>query len=86
MRPPAAKKSRMTSAQAARAVRSFPTLKVIQLPRPTTGSASPVDGIGRLSGDAVGVGPRALAAAGSQAPLPMASIDWSSWRRCNEGE
>ena len=38
----------MTSAQASRATGSSPTLKVIQLPRPTTGSASPVDGIGRV--------------------------------------
>ena len=48
IRPPASTKLRMTSAQASRATGSSPTLKVIQLPRPTTGSASPVDGIGRV--------------------------------------
>src|SRR5262245_10603496 len=36
----------MTSAQASRATTSSPTLKVIQLPSPTTGNVSPVDGIG----------------------------------------
>src|SRR5262245_42922733 len=36
----------MTSAQASRATMSSPTLKVIQLPSPTTGNVSPVDGIG----------------------------------------
>ena len=35
-----------TSAQPSRAARSLPTLKVIQVPRPTIGSASPVDGMG----------------------------------------
>ena len=48
-RPPAAKKLRMTSAQLSRATRSLPTLKVIQLPSPITGSASPLEGIGRVS-------------------------------------
>src|SRR5262245_11480695 len=48
IRPPASKKLRMTSAQASRATRSLPTLNVIQLPSPTTGMASPLDGIGRL--------------------------------------
>ena len=47
MRPPSSKKARMTSAQASRATGSSPTLKVIQLPSPTTGMASPLDGIGR---------------------------------------
>jgi hypothetical protein len=41
-RPPSAKKARTTSAQASRAAGSLPTLKVIQLPSPTTGSASPL--------------------------------------------
>src|SRR5438876_734550 len=48
IRPPASTKLRITSAQASRAAGSSPTLNVIQLPRPTTGSASPVDGIGRV--------------------------------------
>jgi hypothetical protein len=48
MRPPAAKKARITSAQLSRAGLSLPTLKVIQLPSPTSGKASPLDGIGRV--------------------------------------
>ena len=67
MRPPASKKARMTSAQASRATGSSPTLKVIQLPRPTTGSASPVEGIGLTRGDpccaVLADGPRNVAAA-----------------------
>src|SRR6266496_1722944 len=46
--PPASTKLRMTSVHASRATGSSPTLNVIQLPRPTTGSVSPVDGIGRV--------------------------------------
>ena len=45
-RPPESKKARITCAQASRAIGSLPTLKVIQLPSPTTGSSSPVEGIG----------------------------------------
>src|SRR5215207_5875864 len=45
-RPPLAKKLCMTSAREARASASSPTLKVIQVPRPTRGRASPDDGIG----------------------------------------
>ena len=44
-RPPAAKNARMTSAQPSRASVSRPTLNVIQVPSPTRGSASPVEGI-----------------------------------------
>jgi hypothetical protein len=47
-RPPESKKARITSAQASRATVSLPTLKVIQLPSPTAGSSSPVEGIGLL--------------------------------------
>lgn len=47
-RPPPAKNARTTSVQLARAAGSSPTLKVIQLPRPTTGKRSPDDGIGRV--------------------------------------
>ena len=36
----------MTSAQESRAIVSSPTLKVIHDPRPTSGSISPLDGIG----------------------------------------
>jgi hypothetical protein len=38
----------MTSAHEARAASSRPTLNVIQLPRPTAGSFSSVDGIARV--------------------------------------
>src|SRR5262245_2160479 len=48
-RPSESKKARITSAQASRATVSLPTLKVIQLPSPTAGSSSPVEGIGLLS-------------------------------------
>ncbi len=57
--PPSAKNVRMTSAQASRAATSSPTLKVIQLPRPTSGRCAPLEGIarvtigpGRVDGDA----------------------------------
>ena len=36
----------MTAAHSSRRTGSSPTLKVIQLPSPTTGSASPLEGIG----------------------------------------
>ena len=48
MRPPAARNCRITSAQVSRAAMSSPTLKVRELPRPITGMASPLDGIGLL--------------------------------------
>jgi len=48
-RPPASKKARITSAQRARAAGSLPTLKVIQVPRPTQGRASPLEGIVRVT-------------------------------------
>ena len=48
MRPPASKSARMTAAQESRATASLPTLNVIQLPSPMTGTASPVDGTGRV--------------------------------------
>jgi hypothetical protein len=57
MRPPPWKKARMTLVQLSRALVSSPTLKVIQLPRPTTGIVSPVDGMRRVI-----IGPRACAA------------------------
>src|SRR5882724_6063704 len=52
MRPPAAKKLRMISAQAMRASSSSPTLKVTQLPSPITGKASPVEGTGLVTSGA----------------------------------
>src|ERR671937_296805 len=48
-RPPESKKAPITCAQASRAIGSLPTLKVIQLPSPTAGSTSPVEGIGLTS-------------------------------------
>src|SRR5687768_2610113 len=45
-RPPASKNARMTSAQLSRASLSLPTLNVIQVPSPTRGKASPVEGTG----------------------------------------
>src|SRR6476620_7740312 len=47
-RPPPWKNARITSAQESRPAGSSPTLNVIQLPSPTSGSRSPVDGIGRV--------------------------------------
>jgi hypothetical protein len=47
-RPPSWKKAPRTRAHESRAATSSPTLNVIQLPSPTTGSASPLDGIGRV--------------------------------------
>ena len=77
MRPPPAKKARITSAQASRASGSLPTLKVRQLPSPTSGSRSPDDGIGRVSSGA----PAACARRGKAAPMPAAASDVSNWRR-----
>src|SRR5262249_11954364 len=45
-RPPESKKAPITCAQVSRAIGSLPTLNVIQLPSPTAGSSSPVEGIG----------------------------------------
>src|SRR5262245_4952991 len=44
--PPESKKAPITCAQVSRAIGSLPTLNVIQLPSPTAGSSSPVEGIG----------------------------------------
>src|SRR6185295_4808331 len=52
MRPPASKKAAMTPAHSSRSTCSPPTLKVIQLPSPTIGIASRVEGIGRRAGRA----------------------------------
>ena len=75
MRPPAAKNARITSAQLARAGGSLPTLKVIQLPSPTSGIASPLEGIGRVRTALV------CAAAGMIAAAPAAANERSSARR-----
>ena len=52
MRLPASKKAAMTAAHSSRSRGSSPTLKVIQLPSPTIGISSPVEGIGRRAGGA----------------------------------
>jgi hypothetical protein len=52
MRPPSRKKARMTAAHSSRSSASSPTLKVIQVPRPITGSRSPLEGMGRVIGAA----------------------------------
>ena len=74
MRPPAAKNARITSAQDARATGSLPTLKVIQLPRPTSGIASPLDGMARVR----------IAGAASAGAIALAASDPRTVRRVNE--
>ena len=81
-RPPASKKARMTSAQASRATGSSPTLKVIQLPSPTTGRASPVEGIGLVR---MRSGWADATAAASNAAAPVAAKERSSLRRLSGG-
>jgi hypothetical protein len=51
MRPPASKKAAMTLAHSSLSTASPPTLKVIQVPSPTIGMASRVEGIGRRAGE-----------------------------------
>ena len=74
MRPPAAKNARITSAHDARATGSLPTLKVIQLPSPTSGIASPVDGMGRVR----------IAGAAAAGAIAGAASDPRTMRRVNE--
>jgi hypothetical protein len=79
MRPPASKKARMTLVQLFRAATSSPTLNVIQLPRPTTGIASLLDGMRRVM-----IGPRACAALanGQSAAAALPARKWrNNWRR-----
>ena len=52
MRPPASKKAAMTRAHSSLSSGSSPTLKVIQVPSPTIGISSRVEGIGRRAGGA----------------------------------
>ncbi len=47
MRPPSLKNAAVTAAHSSSRTGSLPTLKVIQLPSPTTGTSSPVVGIRR---------------------------------------
>src|SRR5688572_19917434 len=76
IRPPASKKARMTSAHASRATGSLPTLKVIQLPSPTAGIASPDDGIARVR-----IAPGCAAAGGTAASAPAAARECMTVRR-----
>jgi hypothetical protein len=50
MRPPASKKAAMTPAHSSLSAGSLPTLKVIQVPSPTIGISSRVEGMGRRAG------------------------------------
>src|SRR5215216_314256 len=81
IRPPAAKNARMTSAQELRATLSLPTLKVIQLPSPTSGSASPLDGIGLVRTAAC----CAAAIGESMAAAPVAAKACNNPRRLRSG-
>ena len=57
-----------------RATGSLPTLKVIQLPSPTSGMASPLDGMGRVR----------IAGAASAGAIALAASDPRTVRRVNE--
>ena len=71
MRPPASKKAAMTLAHSSLSTASPPTLKVIQVPSPTVGIASRVEGIGRRAGGPSwacrGIGKSAAAAVAKEA-------------------
>ena len=82
-RPPAAKKARITSVQASRAAGSLPTLKVIQLPRPTRGRISPLDGIALPAG--AGAAALVCAVAIGGASSGNAAKACSSRRRVDSG-
>jgi len=81
-RPSISKKFRMTSAQVSRATRSLPTLKVIQLPSPITGRASPDDGMSRVRMACRGA---AMTRELNAMPAPIAAEDRSSLRRLRCG-
>ena len=83
-RPPASKKARITSAQASRAAGSSPTLKVIQLPSPTMGTASPLDGIGLVRSGPCRVAP--AEGRRSAARAPTAPREPNSMRRSTDGD
>src|SRR5205823_6260673 len=68
----------MTSVQASRATGSSPTLNVIQLPSPTAGSASPVEGIGRVR---IARGGICANEGRSAADRPVAANARNAWRR-----
>src|SRR6266446_812976 len=65
--PPASKKAAMTATASSRSTGSVPTLKVIQVPRPTTGMDTPEDGITRVSS-------RAVSGLGAKPGSPAAAI------------
>ncbi len=69
MPPPAAKKASRIWARTASSAGSSPTLKVIQVPMPITGSGSPLTGIGLVSGET----PAALAKPGQPRTAPAAA-------------
>jgi hypothetical protein len=71
-RPPASKNAAMTSAHSSRSTGSSPTLKVIQVPSPTAGMASPVEGIGLRAGD----GLWAREESGRPAAAAVAATPW----------
>src|SRR5215510_7487907 len=75
IRPPAAKNAAMTAAHSSLSLASLPTLKVIQLPSPTAGSLSPVDGIGLVMGSCARAWP------GSTAPAAVATTPCTTARR-----
>src|SRR6266498_2108635 len=76
-RPPSRKKAPMTAAHSSRSSGSSPTLNVTQLPRPITGTFSPLDGIGLVTGVA-----RASAESGrSMTAAALAATTWIAARR-----
>ncbi len=80
-RPPPAKKALMTAVHSSRSSASSPTLKVIQLPSPTTGSLSPLEGIGLVSRGACASAEKGR----SSAPAVLAAIAPSNARRLRTG-
>src|SRR5262245_9731050 len=84
-RPPASKNAAMTEALSSRSFWSRPTLKVIQVPSPTIGKGSPVDGTGFVAGAA----PCACAPSGSstaadaEASMPCRIVRRVAIMRCS---
>jgi hypothetical protein len=70
----------MTPVQFSRATLSSPTLKVIQLPSPTPGIASPVEGIGLVMIEARDC------AAPTSGQRPVAALPARSWRSSSRRE
>jgi hypothetical protein len=84
IRPPPRKKARMTAAHPSRSSASSPTLNVIQLPSPTTGSFSPVDGIALVRGTD-GSGAASADTGRSTAAATLAAIAPTAARRLKIG-